>query len=221
FKSKSIVLKDMNKSAGQNREERPAAMGPSNATSSGGGMAITSLPLIPRDGVAPDAPLAFGIAFDITIEETDLQWRDGLGIGFTCQDPDLWHQRKPPPKNAIPLLRTCTVGYGGRWFCQGKSEILRGAWEPGKLSKGDLVTAVLVGAPANVMRVLVNGKVVTQRALKDCGLPDPTSEQLWGIVDVESACVKVRLGLPTVQLRMLASNSRAAGAMGAFSAAKF
>lgn len=92
------------------------------------------------------------------------------------------------------------VGYGGRWFQKGKSELIRGEWEPSKLKVGDIVTAVLAGPPANLMRILVNGEVVAQKTASTIDLPAPGSEGLWGIVDVENACVKVRLGHNNIKL---------------------
>jgi len=161
-----------------------------------GGMAMTREPLEARAGVAPDSEHAIGVTFDITIEETCVGVRDGMGIGFTAQDPDKWPlHRKALPKSAMQFPRTCVVGYSGAWYQQGGRSVLnKGSWEPGRLARGDVVTAVLAGPPANVMRIMVNGKVVAQRPASDCGLPAPGEEPLFGIVDIEGTCVKARLG---------------------------
>mmetsp|Transcript_38598 Transcript_38598/g.71779 ORF Transcript_38598/g.71779 Transcript_38598/m.71779 type:complete len:100 (+) Transcript_38598:3-302(+) len=92
------------------------------------------------------------------------------------------------------MPRTCVVGYDGKWFAKGRSELIQGAWNPGKLQRGDVLTAVLAGPPASLMRVLVNGKVVAQKPLDATGLDDVEGTPYWGVVDLEGACVKVRLG---------------------------
>eukprot|EP00933_Yihiella_yeosuensis_P072928 TRINITY_DN81487_c0_g1_i1.p1 TRINITY_DN81487_c0_g1~~TRINITY_DN81487_c0_g1_i1.p1 ORF type:complete len:1014 (-),score=193.37 TRINITY_DN81487_c0_g1_i1:160-3159(-) len=195
FKSKFILTTDKGRSVMQLRSTDPGSSGlPPSQSGGSGGMAILAKPLELKIGVAPDFPLVAGVFFAITVEEADNSWRDGLGIGFTAQDPDKWPHRKAIPKNALQLPRSCVVGYGGRWFQQGKSELVKGAWEPGKLVAGDVVTAVLCPPPADVVRVLVNGKVVAQKPFSASGLPDPTKEPIWGVVDVESACVRLRTG---------------------------
>jgi len=135
------------------------------------------------------------VTFDLVIEETDFAYHEGLGIGFTAQVPDEWpSHRRQPPQTAIEMPRTCVVGYDGKWFARGRSELIQGAWNPGKLQKGDVVTAVLAGPPANLMRVLVNGKVVAQKPLSETGLDGEPLSRLWGLVDLEGSCEKVRLG---------------------------
>merc|ERR1712048_1306440 len=97
----------------------------------------------------------------------------------------------------MPL--TCMCGYSGRWTMNGQSELVHGprpglpAWEPGALQVGDAVTAVLAGPPADTFRILVNGRLVAEHPAKGCNLPVPGTEPLWGVVDIDGACVKVRL----------------------------
>eukprot|EP00913_Durusdinium_trenchii_P019778 g18592.t1 len=87
---------------------------------------------------------------------------------------------------------SCLVGYSGRWVAPGQRELVQGAYNPAALKRGDVLTAVIAGAPASLMRILVNGKVVAQKPLSFTGL-DP-AKPLWGLIDIEGSCVKVRLG---------------------------
>lgn len=165
------------------------------ATSVGsGGMAMLSKPLSIRGNVCPDSPESQGVTFDVVIEEVDSQPnRDGLAIGFSAQDPDEWPlHRKAIPQSAMDMPRSCIVGYSGRWISPGNRELVQGLYNPAKLKRGDVVTAVIAGPPASLMRILVNGKVVAQKPLAFTGL-DP-SKPLWGLLDLEGSCVKLRLG---------------------------
>lgn len=162
-----------------------------------GGMAILSHPFTARTGIAPDVPIAKGVFFEITVEVADSSWQDGLGIGFTAQDPDQWPAQKMRPRYASSLPGTCLAGYSGRWVVNGHSEFIRNVkgslvtWTPSTLRVGDVVTAVLVAAPADVIRIFVNKRLVAERSASDC--PDPAS-RIWGVVDVDGCCVKLRLG---------------------------
>jgi len=146
-----------------------------------GGMAILSRPLLAREGVAPDVPVAKGIFFSVTLELADSCWQDGLGIGFTSQDPDSWPNNKVKPRYASSLPSACLCGYSGRWIVNGKSEIIRKvpgnaqSWTPKTLRVGDTVTAVLAAPPADVFRILVNGRVVAERSASQGDLPDALS----------------------------------------------
>lgn len=159
-----------------------------------GGLALVSKPLEVRDNVCPDAPNAYGVTFDVVVEEVDAQkHRDGLAIGFTAEAPDTWpYHRKAIPQTALEMPRSCLVGYSGRWVAPGQRELVQGAYNPAALKRGDVLTAVIAGAPASLMRILVNGKVVAQKPLSFTGL-DP-AKPLWGLIDIEGSCVKVRLG---------------------------
>lgn len=66
------------------------------------------------------------------------------------------------------------------------------SWTPKSLRRGDVITAVLAAPPADVFRVLVNGRIVAERSASD--LPDALSGSVWGVLDVDGCCVKVRLG---------------------------
>jgi len=166
-----------------------------------GGMAIVSRPLKVRGAVCPDKYKALGVIFDIKVEGVDQRWRDGLGIGFTAQDPDQWPSNRPNPRHAAEVPRSCLCGYSGRWVVEGRSELIQnsipgqGTWEPGSLRVGDVVTAVAAAPPADVVRILVNGRLVAERPITTSGLPDPTQAPLWGLVELDGACVKVRLGM--------------------------
>lgn len=159
-----------------------------------GGMAMLSKPLAIRGNVCPDSPASRGVTFDVVLEEVDPRPnRDGLAIGFTAQDPEDWPlHRKAIPQTALEMPRSCVVGYSGRWVTPGNRELVEGSYNPAKLKRGDVLTAVIAGQPANLMRILLNGKVVAQKPLSFTGL-DP-SAPLWGLVDLEGSCVKLRLG---------------------------
>lgn len=159
-----------------------------------GGMALLSKPLAIRGNVCPDSPASRGVTFDVVLEEVDSRPnRDGLAIGFTAQDPEDWPlHRKAIPQTALEMPRSCVVGYSGRWVTPGNRELVKGSYNPAKLRRGDVLTAVIAGQPANLMRILLNGKVVAQKPLSFTGL-DP-SAPLWGLLDLEGSCVKLRLG---------------------------
>eukprot|EP00435_Cladocopium_sp_Y103_P014059 s128_g3.t1 len=150
-----------------------------------GGMAMLSKPLAIRDNVCPDSPASRGVTFDVVLEAVDSRPnRDGLAIGFTAQDPEDWPlHRKAIPQTALEMPRSCVVGYSGRWVTPGNRELVEGSYNPAKLKRGDVLTAVIAGQPANLMRILLNGKVVAQKPLSFTGL-DP-SAPLWGLVDLE------------------------------------
>lgn len=165
-----------------------------------GGMAVTMHSLPTRRGVAPEEPQVRGVCFEVVVETVDSCWGDGIGIGFTAQDPDRWNTKKPQPRHASCLGMTWMCGYSGRWVLNGRSEMIRPlrgghikSWQPGTLQAGDIVTAVVAPAPADIFRILVNGQVVAERCLSGTGMQDPEQIPLWGAVDVDGACVSVRL----------------------------
>jgi len=172
----------------------------SSADATSGGLAVTMHQLPIRRGVAPEEADVRGVCFEVIVETVDARWNDGIGIGFTAQDPDRWNRRKPQPRHASGMPKTWVCGYSGRWVLNGRSEMIRPlrggvvkAWQPGKLQVGDIVTAVAAPPPANVFRILVNGHVVAERPLRATGLVNPEEVPLWGVVDVDGSCVSVRL----------------------------
>lgn len=110
--------------------------------------------------------------------------------------------------------RSCLVGYSGRWVALGQRELVQGAYNPAKLKRGDVLTAVIAAAPANLMRVLLNGKAFRLLTLARTrrGRGSEASElhhsgsvgavpcaaashlegcrlRLWGLIDLEGSCV--------------------------------
>lgn len=223
FHPRTISIGSGGRSAEQLRAAHAENPAPgSTAHFPSGGMAILSQPLVAREGVAPDVPTARGVFFEVTVEIADFAWQDGLGIGFTAQDPDQWPSQKTRPRYASSMPMTCLCGYSGRWLVSGQSEIIRNvrgsavSWTPNTLRVGDVVTVILAAPPADVFRVLVNGRLVAERSASQRDLPDPTSGRIWGVVDVDGCCVKVRLGagIPTngpVDLSDLASLNSVGG----------
>lgn len=189
FRSSNLVLGDADRTA-----ERPKKGTPQP------GMAVLSRPLRVQGAVCPDKYKARGVSFDVKIERVDRGWKDGMGIGFTAQNPDHWPDGSLRPRHASNIPRTCMCGYSGRWMVDGRSELIhstrlgQGLWEPGALRVGDVVSAVFATEPADVLRILVNGRLVAERPASTSGLPDPLNEPLWGIVELDGACLKVRLG---------------------------
>jgi len=164
-----------------------------------GGMALTEKPLEIHAGVAPDRPQARGVAFEVTVRAVDSRWDDGIGIGFTAQDPAQWPPRRRKPGHASQMLQTWVGGYTGRWFFEKRSEFMRGiglgkAWAPGELKVGDVVAVVAAGVPADALRIFVNGRLVAEESASKAGMPDPATTPLWGAVDIDGACNRVLLG---------------------------
>jgi len=164
-----------------------------------GGMAITDQALTKTLSAAPDCKAAArGVVFSVTVEDADDKWNEGLGIGFTSTDPATWS--KAPPRDATDVPRHFMCGYTGAWVFNGLREkaYLYGSqvdcWKPNKLRKGDVVTAVLVGKPAEVFRIFVNGRIVTERRTTGTNCLNPSLENLWGVVDLGGACIRLRAG---------------------------
>jgi len=201
FRSSNLILGDGNRTA-----ERPKKGTPQP------GMVVLSRPLRVRGAVCPDKYKARGVNFDVKIERVDRGWKDGIGIGFTAQNPDQWPDGGLRPRHAANIPRTCMCGYSGRWMVDGCSELIYstrlgpGLWEPGALRVGDVVSAVFATEPADVVRILVNGRSVAERPASTSGLPDPNDEPLWGVVELDGACLKVRLGGGVDPNRMVGSS---------------
>eukprot|EP00929_Paragymnodinium_shiwhaense_P089703 TRINITY_DN49873_c0_g2_i1.p1 TRINITY_DN49873_c0_g2~~TRINITY_DN49873_c0_g2_i1.p1 ORF type:complete len:2135 (-),score=414.14 TRINITY_DN49873_c0_g2_i1:80-6484(-) len=164
---------------------------------SGGGIAVSSKPLPVYDDVAPDSlgPLP-GVAFEVVVNETDSRWSavGGLAIGFTSQNPEDWQAKKAKPKRASQMPQTWVCGYTGRWFFERRSAPIKTTeWQPADLAPGDVITAVAVGKPFRVLRVLVNGILVAEETCKTARFPDPEMTPLWGIVDIHGTCAKISL----------------------------
>eukprot|EP00929_Paragymnodinium_shiwhaense_P053001 TRINITY_DN26539_c0_g1_i1.p1 TRINITY_DN26539_c0_g1~~TRINITY_DN26539_c0_g1_i1.p1 ORF type:complete len:4103 (+),score=936.60 TRINITY_DN26539_c0_g1_i1:86-12310(+) len=164
-----------------------------------GGMAITEQALTRTLSVAPDCKAAArGVCFSVTIEAADDKWHEGLGIGFTGTNPATWSGALP--RDATDLPRHFMCGYTGFWVMNGLREkaYLYGsqvdAWKANKLRKGDVVTACLVGKPAEVFRIFVNGRIVAERRTTGTNAPNPSLENLWGVVDLGGACIRLRAG---------------------------
>jgi len=219
FKPPTILIAGMSQTAEQIRgvvREKVEATDRSHHPS--GGFAILAQPLQPRAGVAPDRPEDSGVFFNITVALADACWQDGLGIGFTLQDPDAWPSHKVQPRYALSIPHSFLCGYSGRWLIDGKTDFIKKvagsshSWVPKTLRAGDVVTAVLVGGTRRLFRVLVNGDLVAEIASDEADLPDPTSVRLWGVVDIDGCCVKVQLGAglherTSIDLRDFVSNS--------------
>lgn len=163
-----------------------------------GGLAVTAKALEPHMGVAPEMRRVRGVAFDVTVCAADRRWEDGMGIGFTAQNPDMWPSGRPVPRHASQMPRTWVGGYSGRWYFERRNELFKPCgkqvWVPGKLEVGDVVTCVAIATPMDVMRVLVNGKLVAEVSSGKSGLPDPDMTPLWGVVDLGGSCSRVALG---------------------------
>lgn len=67
------------------------------------------------------------------------------------------------------------------------------AWISGTLQAVDAVTVVARGVTVDQFQILVNGLIVSEQSISACGLKDVTALPLWDVVDVDGACIKVRL----------------------------
>jgi hypothetical protein len=175
-----------------------AAADPIGALPSGG-LAVARNLVPVRKGVFPEAPAVHGVSFSVKIEAVDDRWNDGLGIGFTAQDPDAWPEGRSRPRHAASLTSTWMCGHTGRWRLNGMDELIKPycgkTWRPGKLKVGDVVTIAAATAPIDMMRILVNGKAVAEREASSAGLSSDHIARLRGVVDVEGSACSVRLGV--------------------------
>jgi hypothetical protein len=185
-----------------------------------GGIVVTEFPLELFKGVAGEAPSTKGVAFEVTVGAVDSRWRDGLAIGFTAQNPDDWPSNRAKPKRASHMSRAWVGGYNGRWFFERRAELVRsvgmesGAWSPGQLACGDVVTAVAVGEPQRSLRIFVNGQLVAEESFKKASFPNPSNTPLWGVVDLDGSCVKVSLSASGMRRSRCASAPNLAGPTG-------
>eukprot|EP00928_Gymnodinium_smaydae_P029750 TRINITY_DN22317_c0_g2_i1.p1 TRINITY_DN22317_c0_g2~~TRINITY_DN22317_c0_g2_i1.p1 ORF type:complete len:3830 (+),score=521.16 TRINITY_DN22317_c0_g2_i1:51-11492(+) len=163
-----------------------------------GGVAVTELPLELHVGVAPQRPMAHGVAFELQLLQSDIFREGGLAVGFTAQCPDE-KGNNANPRRASNMAKTWVCGYDGRWFFERRAvplePILRDEdpWNSHDLEIGDVITVVLAGPPVNRFRILVNGQLVAETTRKESRMPDPQGTKLWGVVDVNGSCQCIAL----------------------------
>jgi hypothetical protein len=174
----------------------PSGRGPSDLSS--GGMAVTMHTLPVRRGVMRDFPAASGTTFTVKVEAVivDERFNDGLGIGFTTQEPEK-HSERHRPRHASAMASTWMCGYTGKWMMSGKKELMqpyRGkTWKPWLLKVGDILSVSVAVAPADLLRIMVNGNIVAEHKASTAGLTAEVVANLRGVVDIEGWTVSVRL----------------------------
>lgn len=169
------------------------------SSSGGGGLVVTAFPFRAHAGVAPWSPAERGVYFEVEIEEVESSWKDILGIGFTSEDPEKWPKGKPPPRFASNLKNSWLWGYGGSWVFQGQSSMMKAGDGEGfyrRLRPGDVVGALAKGREGKSpteFAIFINGLVVAKRSGASFSFPDSITTPLWGVLDMDGACSRVRL----------------------------